>query len=258
MRTGLVHTALLTARSLRTLRRQPAVLAFTLVQPAIWLLLFGQLFTRVAQLPGFGHGGYLDYLTPGVVVMTAMSNAAWAGTAIVQDTARGVMDRSLASPVSRGALIAGSLAYQGLVTVVQSVIVLAVGYAAGARLGGGVTGLLVILASSVLLAVAFAALSDAVAVLVRQQEALIGISQFLILPLTFLSSVMMAPGLMPHWVSDVARGNPLDWAAKAGRSAASSHPDWTAVLQEEALLAVFAALMAWLATLALRAYRRAS
>ncbi len=256
MTSAVLHTGLLTGRSLRTLRRQPAYLAFTLIQPVIWLLLFGQLFTRIGRLPEFGTGGYLDYLTPGVVAMTAMSSAAWAGTSLVQDMQRGVMDRNLTSPVSRGALTTGLLAYQGIVTVVQSVIVLLVGYLAGARLGGGLLGALVVVLTAVLLATTFAALSAAAAVLVRQQEALIGISQFLILPLTFVSSVMMAPGLMPSWVASVARFNPLDWAAVASREAVRAGTDWGLVLRNEALLAVLALVLGWLATLAFRAYRR--
>lgn len=250
------HSGLLTVRSLRTLSRQPAYLLFTLVQPMVWLLLFGQLFKRIAELPGFGAESYIGYLTPGVIVMTAMMTAGWSGTTFVQDMERGVMDRSLTSPLRRGALISGSLAYQGVVTVVQSVIVFAVGLAAGARYAGGLPGVLVVLACAVLLAVTFAALSDAVALLVRQQEALIGVSQFLVLPLAFLSSVMIAPALMPGWVAEVARFNPVNWAAVASREALTADPDWSLVLSRAGLLLALAVLFGWLATGAFRAYQR--
>lgn len=252
----LSHSGLLTLRSLRTLSRQPMYLAFTLVQPMIWLLLFGQLFTRVAELPGFGATSYLEYLTPGVVVMTAMFSAGWAGTAFIQDMERGVMDRNLTSPVSRGALIAGSLAYQAVTTVIQSLIVFGVGLVAGARYDGGVRGVLVVVLCATLLALAFAALSDAVALLVRQQEALIGVSQFLTLPLSFLSSVMIAPALMPGWVGDAARFNPVDWAAVASRAALTAEPDWGLVLGRTGALLALAVVMAWLATRAFRTYQR--
>jgi ABC-2 type transporter len=129
--------------------------------------------------------------------MTAMFWAGWAGTSFISDMDRGVMDRNLTSPISRGALIGGSLAYQTVTTIVQSLIVFGVGLALGARFAGGVTGVLVMLLCAVLLALIFAALSDAVALLVHQQEALIAVSQFLTLPLVFLSSVMLAPDLMP-------------------------------------------------------------
>jgi ABC-2 type transport system permease protein len=252
----LAHSGYLTVRSLRTLSRQPMYLAFTLIQPMIWLLLFGQLFKRLSDLPGFGTGSYLEYLTPGVVVMTAMWSAGWAGTSFIQDMDRGVMDRNLTSPVRRGALIAGSLAYQAVTTVIQSAIVIAVALLSGARFGGGVIGVVVLIAFSVLLALSFAALSNAVALLVRQQEALIGISQFLTMPLTFLSSALMAPALMPGWVADASRFNPVDWAAVGGREALSATPDWALIGRELGLLLVLMLIMAWLATRAFRAYQR--
>ena len=254
--TFFVHSGLLTVRALRTLSRQPMYLAFTLVQPLIWLLLFGQLFKNIAVLPGFGSSSYIEYLTPGVIVMTAMFSAGWAGTSFIEDMNRGVMDRYLTSPVSRGALIAGSLAYQAVTTIIQSLIVLTVGLLAGARFDGGITGVLVVIGCAVLLALTFAALSDAVALLVRQQEALIGVSQFLTLPLTFLSSVMMAAALMPGWVGGVAKFNPVEWAAVASREALSASPDWGIILGRGALLAGLAIVMSWLATRAFRAYQR--
>lgn len=254
----LVHTVLLVGRSLRRLVRNPAYMAFTLVQPMLWLLLFGQLFRRVAELPGFGGGSYVEYLTPGVVVMTAMMTAGWSGTSLIQDMERGVMERTLASPVSRGALVNGSLAYQGLTTVVQTVIVLGTGLAIGARYHAGVAGLTVVVVCPVLLALLFAALSDAVALLVRQQEALIGVSQFLVLPLTFLSSIMMVPGLMPGWVGRVARYNPVDWAAVACREALHSAPDWGVVLGRTGLLLALATVMGLVASRTYRLYQRSA
>jgi ABC-2 type transport system permease protein len=252
---ALTHTRLLTGRSLRTLSRQPAYLLFTLVQPMVWLLLFGQLFRRVADLPGFG-GGYLEYLTPGVVVMTAMMSAGWSGVSIVQDMERGVMDRTLTSPVRRFALVAAGLAHHGLVTVVQSLIMFGTGLLAGARYPGGPAGVLVVLACAVLVALVFAGLSNAVALLVHQQEALIAVAQFLVLPLAFLSSIMMAPSLMPGWVRWVARFNPVDWAAVASREALRASPDWGLVLGRIGLLVALALTMAWLAARACRAYQR--
>jgi ABC-2 type transport system permease protein len=256
MTTALVHTELLTRRSLRNLVRQPAYVAFSLIQPLVWLLLFGQLFRNVVELPGFEGASYMTYLTPGVVVMTAMFSAGWAGSGFIVAMDRGVMDRDLTSPVGRPALMMSSLASQAVTIVVQSLIVLAAGVAVGARFAGGLVGWAVTVAAAVLLGTVFAALSNAVALLVRQQEALIGISQFLTLPLTFLSSVMLPSDLMPDWVAAVARLNPVDWAAVASREALSASPDWSLVGGRLALLVVVAALMGWLATRAFRTYQR--
>jgi len=253
---AVVQTRLLTVRSLRRLSRQPALLMFTLVQPLVWLLLFGALFQRISALPGFAAGRYLDYLTPGIVVMTAMSTAGWSGTSIVEDLDRGVMDRTLTSSVRSTALTAASLIHQGVVTVVQSLILLGIGLVAGARYPAGWPGVLALLACTVLLGWAFAALSDAIALAVGDQAALIAVSQFLTLPLTFLSTIMIAPGLLPGWVATAARYNPVDWAARAARESLTSRTDWTFVLERGALLAALAAACAALTVTAYRARRR--
>src|SRR5699024_11367649 len=102
MRTVLEHTGLLTARALRGTGRVPVYMVMNLVQPMFWLLLFGSLFSSVIDIPGFAAGGtYLEFITPGIVMMTAMFGAAWAGTTFVQDMERGVMDRFLTSPTSQ-------------------------------------------------------------------------------------------------------------------------------------------------------------
>jgi ABC-2 type transport system permease protein len=257
MTTVVMHSSHLAVRNLRIMYRQPVYLAFTLVQPMVWLLLFSQLFERVVDLPGFSGTSYVAYLTPGVIVMTAMMNAGWAGTSLVDDMDRGVMDRYLASPVRRVAIINGILAYQAAVTVVQSLIVFGVALVMGARYDGGVIGVLVVLAAAVLLAVIFAALSCAAALLMRTQDALIGIFQFLAFPLLFLSSTLMAPALLPDWIGTVAKFNPVDWAVVASREALLANPDWGLVGGRMALLAALAVVMTWLASKAFRAYQRA-
>lgn len=255
MTTAIAHSSQLAARNMRIVYRQPVYLAFTLIQPMVWLLLFSQLFERVVDLPGFGSTNYVAYLAPGVVIMTAMMNAGWAGTTLIEDVDRGVMDRYLASPVRRVAIINGILVYQAAVTVVQSLIVFAVALAMGARYDGGVTGPAVMLAAAVLLAVVFAALSCATALTLRTQEALIGIFQFLAFPLLFLSSTLMADALLPGWIDTVARFNPVDWAVVASREALAAGADWGMVGGRIALLAALAVAMTWLATRAFRSYQ---
>src|SRR3954468_15826630 len=137
------HSGYLTARSLRSLWRQPAFAAATLIQPIIWLLLFGQPCHAGVDIPGVGAGSvsYLEFITPGVIGMTALFSSGWAGTVYIEDMNRGVMDRMLASPVRRGAMMIGTLAYQAVTTLVQTAAVFAIAYAAGARFAGGVAGI---------------------------------------------------------------------------------------------------------------------
>ena len=255
--TGFVQSVLLTGRSLRTLARVPAYLAITLVQPAIWLLLFGQLFKSIVDIPGFqAHGSYLVFLTPGVIVMTALFSSGWAGTSYIDDMNIGVMDRTLASPVRRGAMVAGTLAYQAVTTIIQTLVVFGIAYAAGARFLDAATGIPITIVATVLLSLVIASLSGGVALLVRQQEALIGISQFIVLPLQFMSSALIDLRVAPQWLQDIARFNPVDWAVVASREALGTSTDWSAVLGRMGLLAALAVVMATLASQAFRTYQR--
>ena len=153
-------------------------------------------------------------------------------------------------------MIHGTVVYQSSVSAVQTGVVLVVAYAIGARFGSAVTGVVLTMAAAMPLTIVFAALSNAVALLVRQQEALIGISQLLSLPLTFLSSAIMATALMPAWIQNVARYNPLDWAVLVSREALSAAPGVGVVTSRSAALLVLAVLMSWLATRAFTAYQK--
>ncbi|HEX4058868.1 MAG TPA: ABC transporter permease [Galbitalea sp.] len=251
------HTGILTARALRAFFRMPSYLIINLIQPIIWLLLFGQLFKSVVDIPGFTGGqSYLVFLTPGIVMMMALFGSSWAGTSYIQDMDRGVMDRFLTSPTSRTALILATMIYQAVLTVIQTLVVLGVAWLAGARFGGGAVGILVLLLSAVLLTFVFAPFSNAIALLAKQQTALIAISQVLSFPLMFLSSAIMDTSLSPAWVRDVARYSPFQWAVDAGRGALNSSPDWPTIWADLGLLAGLTVVMTWLATRAFRAYQR--
>jgi ABC-2 type transport system permease protein len=153
-------------------------------------------------------------------------------------------------------MMIGTLAYQGLTTVLQTVIVLGISLLVGARFSGGLAGVVITVLAAILISVIIASLSNALALLLRSQEALIGISQFIVLPLQFLSSAIMDTSLSPEWVQTVARYNPVDWAVVAAREALSAGTDWGLVWSRLGLLTVLAAVMAWLATRAFGAYQR--
>ena len=119
------QTLYMTMRHLRELWRQPWFVAVTLVQPVIWLLLFGALFKKVVEIPGFHGHSYIAFLAPGVVVMSALFNSAWSGMALIEDLNRGVTARFLVTPVRRDALIAGRLVKEMVVVVIQSLIIVA-------------------------------------------------------------------------------------------------------------------------------------
>ena len=243
-------------RYLRVIARQPAFLGIALVQPIIWLLLFGALFKAVTQIPGFAGGSYVDYLTPGVVVMLAVSSAGWTGMAFIEDINGGVMDRMLASPVWRGALNLGSVVQAVIQIVIQTLLIVLLALALGAHFANGAGGVLILVLVAALLGAAFASLSNGLGVLTRQRETLIGAVTLVLLPLTFLSSALMQQSLAPSWIGTVARFNPVNWAVEAGRSAAMEKIDWGLVASRIGLLGALVVLSAAFATRAFGTYQR--
>jgi ABC-2 type transport system permease protein len=246
----------MTHRRLKALLRQPGVLIITLVQPAIWLFLFGGLFRKVVELPGFGSSSYLDYLIPGVVVMNAVSTNMWSGMGAIDEIERGTLNRFLVAPIRRSAIVNASVLEQAVSTVLQSTIIVLLGWLAGARFPGGFGGVLVLLVACVLLGTVFSALSTAMGLAVRQRETIIGLSIFLLLPLTFLSTAFMARDLMPGWIQQAAGANPVNWAVQIARTALSQDPDWAAAVRLGGGLLLLAAVMVGLSIRSFRGYQR--
>ncbi|MET7621065.1 ABC transporter permease [Streptomyces sp. NPDC005408] len=253
---AVAQTWYMTQRQLVAVARQPAYLLMMLIQPAIWLFLFGNLFKRIVELGGFGTTTYLDYLVPGIVVMSALNSSMWAGMGTLEEIERGTLNRFLTTPVRRSALMNANVVQNGISTALQSVIIVLLGLAGGAEYPGGVAGIAVLVLASVLLGAVFGAFSNAVGMLVRQRESIIGINTFLLLPLTFLSSAFMAPSQMPSWMARIADFNPVNWAMVAGRSALAADPDWSDVLTRGGALLVLTVVAVWLSTRALRSYQK--
>jgi ABC-2 type transport system permease protein len=231
------HLAL---RHLRTTARIPIFVALTLFQPMVWLLLYGQLFHKAVQIPGFAATSYITFLAPGVAVMSALFGSIWSGMGTVGDIKEGVIDRYLTTPASRLGIILSRLAIAALQVAVQTVIIVLIAAIVGSTPGGGIPGAALVVAAAALLACGFGAFSFGVAMLARREETMIGVANFVTLPLTFMSAIFIARNLMPHWMQIGADANPLQWAVTAARGSLNSSPDWAAVAGYGLLLAGFA------------------
>jgi ABC-2 type transport system permease protein len=247
------HVVLL-GRSFRLLRRQPIWLAIMLVQPLVWLLLYSQLFGRLPQLGGFGTDSYLQFLAPGIAILSAFSHGAWEGGGVVQDIERGAIDRFLATPLPPGALLASRTVQAAITGTLQALLIVAVALAFGARLDGGLPGLLAILVAAGLVCAAFASFAHALALLLRRQETMVAVGQFAVLPLMFTSVMLTSAAQMPPWMQRVASANPVNWAVEAARSAMLG-TDWTSVFVHLGALAALAAVTETLALAALGRYQ---
>lgn len=253
---ALSDTAHMALRHLMALWRQPWWIAVVLVQPVIWLLLFGALFQTVTEIPGFGSDNYIQFLAPGVVVMTAFFGSGWTGLPVIEDIDRGVIDRFLVSPVRRSSLISGRLASSAVTITIQSLIIIGLALIAGASFDNSVLGVAVLIVVSIMISAAFGCLSIGLALLVRREETLIATVQFLLLPLSFMSVTFMQKSLMPGWMQTAAAFNPLNWAVEAGREAVSASPDWASIAGKSGLLLAFLLICGTFAIRAFRTYQR--
>jgi ABC-2 type transport system permease protein len=242
-------------RDIRAFLRQPFYLVATLVQPVIWLLLFGKLFSPIME-HSHTTDSYIGFLTPGIVAMTALFASGWSGMVFVSEMDQGTLNRFLVTPARRGALITGRLIHQALSVLVQSLIILAIGLATGARFPGGVLIMLAFLVCVSFITVAFASLSNALGLLTRSADSVISIAQFLVLPLAFLSSTFVPRSSMPGWMDTIAGLNPVNWLVEVGRQTLEHDVDWGFVFARAGGLLLVALACAWLSTLAFRAYQK--
>ena len=249
------QTGWMVARQARNLSREPIWIAMMVIQPMIWLLLYGQLFSKVTPLRA-GAGSYVEFLTPGVVCMNAFFGGTWAGMAMISDLDRHVVDRFLAAPASRLAIVLSQVVRAGITAILQALILLLVGLALGVRVHGGVAGWLVVLAAAFLLAMVFAGFSNGIALLLRREASMIATANFVGLPLMFLSTILVGAALMPGWIRAIARFNPVNWGSNAARNAVVTGGAWGTSLGFLALLLAATAATSLFATWCFRSYQR--
>ena len=250
-----MQTLYLFARLIRNLLRQPIWIALMLIQPMFWLLLYSQLFRRITDLPGFGTTSYVDYLTPGIAIMTAFFSGTWSGMGTIEDLDRSVIERFLATPVRRSAIVFARLLQSAVVATVQALIILVVGLFLGAT-NGGPLGWVVIMLAAFLVAAGFSGISTGIALLTRQEATMIAVANFIGLPLLFFSSILIAASLIPGWMETLSLANPVEWAVRAARGQALPDTNWGNIGRYLVLLACFTALTGSFATRCFRSYQR--
>ena len=224
--------------------RRPVLLAFSLGQPLIWMLFFGFLFQRY-QLDLPGGLSYLDYLAPGVSVMTVLFGASQAGIGWIRDLQTGFLPRMLNTPSSPVPILLGKLLADVARLVLQALAVLVLAVLLGARLRPSLTPMLSALVCLALFAAAFSALSCAVALGAKAQEALGTYVHLVNMPLLFTSTALVPRHQMPDWLATLSRFNPLTATVEAWRGALlfGVVPPWTTGVLPLAALAVLLSLV---------------
>jgi ABC-2 type transport system permease protein len=233
-------------RALMKLTRRPIILYFSLVQPMIWLLLFGQMFKKMVELPGtasaFGTSNYMAFFTPGVIMMTILFGAGQTGLGLIQDMDSGFLDKLLTTPINRLSIIIGKIAGDLTRMIAQVAIVLLVAVIGGVHIRTGLLGVFFIIIIASLFGLALAGINTIVALQTRNSEASFLLSNFVNLPLMFTSSAMMPKGMLPEWMQSIANVNPVTFGIEGMRGLVTTGFDPGKVFSSIIVLGAIAAV----------------
>ena len=219
-------------RYMTKLIRTPILLFFSLFQPLLFLLLFTQLLTNLAKVPGILPTGvsYLEFASAGILMQNAFGSALQSGNSIVADIDTGFLAKMLVTPVSRPAILLGRLSSDAFRVVVQTAIILGLAFALGAHVTTGVVGILLIFFTLAFFGLAWSGISLAIGMRTRSSETVFAIGGVITFPLLFLSPALFPISFLPTWVSDVSRFNPVSYAVNASRALMINGYQWSTIL----------------------------
>lgn len=201
----------------RKLRHDPTELLTRAVQPALWLLVFGQVFTQVRAIPT-GGVPYIDFMTPGILAQSVLFISIFYGIAVIWERDLGILHKFLATPTPRAALVLGKALSAGVRSLSQAVIIYALALLLGVKLNWNPVALLGVVVIVTLGAACFSTFSLIIACIVKTRERFMGIGQVLTMPLFFASNAIYPVVIMPHWLQVIALVNPLTYMVDALRS----------------------------------------
>jgi ABC-2 type transport system permease protein len=202
---------------IRKLRHDPTELITRAVQPALWLLIFGEVFTRVRAIPT-GSVPYLDFMAPGILAQSVLFVAIFSGLSLIWERDLGIVHKLFVSPTPRAALVLGKALSAGVRSLSQVVIIYTLAALLGVQLNWHPFALAGVIGAVLVGSAAFATLSLIIASLVRTRERFMGIGQLLTMPLFFASNAIYPLAIMPAWLHVVARLNPLSYEVDALRA----------------------------------------
>ncbi|HEX4538618.1 MAG TPA: ABC transporter permease [Acidimicrobiales bacterium] len=195
---------------LQKIRHDRTELVTRAVQPVLWLVIFGETFTRLRAIPS-GHKPYLDFLAPGIIAQAGLFVAIFYGIQIIWERDAGVLTKLLVTPTPRSALILGKSFAAGIRALAQAIVVLVLSAILGVALSVNPLDILGSFVIVMLGAAFFSCLSMTVAGVVLKRDRLMGIGQMITMPLFFASSALYPVSIMPEWLRALSRVNPLSY-----------------------------------------------
>ena len=219
--TLLYDTESLFQRGLIKMGRNPTLLVTYLVEPVAFLLVFSQMFTKLGLFLPSHTGGYVAYLTPGILVFCALITSPQSGVSIVNDINSGFLSKVLLTRSSRSAILLGRLLTDVTLTTGEAIITIATALVMGVTFSSGVPGMILILLTVAAFEMSLSGLFLAIGIATRKTETLSAVSGFVYLPLIFLSTAMFPASFLPGWAQTASNYNPVTYVANVARELVS-------------------------------------
>jgi ABC-2 type transport system permease protein len=203
---------------LRKIRHDRTELYTRAIQPALWLLIYGEVFTRIHAIPTPKGIPYLAYLAPGILAQSALFIAIFYGIQIIWERDAGVLTKLMVTPTPRAALITGKAFAAGVRSLMQGIVVVILSALLGVALTDNPLKLLASAGFLVLGSAFFSCLSMTIAGVALQRDRLMGIGQAITMPLFFSSSALYPTRVMPGWLQVISKINPLTYEVEGLRA----------------------------------------
>jgi ABC-2 type transport system permease protein len=201
----------------RKLRHDPTDLVVRAVQPLLWLLVFGEVFTRIRAIPT-GNIPYIDFMAPGILAQSVLFISIFYGIAIIWERDLGIVHKFLVSPTPRISLVFGKALSASIRGLSQALIIYIFSLILGVKMNGNPLAIAGVILIVIISAVLFSTFSLVIACIVKTRERFMGIGQLLTMPMFFASNAIYPVAMMPGWLQIVARANPLSYEVDALRA----------------------------------------
>jgi ABC-2 type transport system permease protein len=217
LRSFFYKTYVITELEARKLKHDPTELLTRAVQPALWLLVFGGVFSQLRVVPT-GSLPYRDFLAPGILAQSVLFVAIFFGIAIIWERDLGTIHKLFVSPTPRAALVLGKAISAGIRSLSQIAIVYLLSVLTGVHMNWSPLALAGVCATVLLGAACFSTLSLIIASIVKTRERFMGVGQLMTMPIFFASNAIYPIAVMPGWLQAVATLNPLSYEVDLLRS----------------------------------------
>ena len=236
-------------REMKRYKKSRSGILIRLIQPAIWIIVIGNTFASTRPLiasVGFS-GTYIEFMAPGVIMLTAIFTSIFGGVNTLWDRRYGFMNKALTSPISRSSIALGKMLAISLISALQSSLILGIALALGVHFANLVL-VLPIMLIVIAFSLGFSGISVIVAATSKSQETFWGVINFLGMPLFMLSPALFPLELLPKWLALVAKLNPVTYSVLLIRQMTTGIIEPLSLLVDVGILCAFVVAMVALAS----------